>query len=156
MQQTTPAQDSPLDWVRDHVRRYVDSGGEDGHYLMGLPTLVLTTVGRRTGQRRRTGATYGRVGDYFVIIASAGGSPKHPLWYLNLLTTPEVEVQVGSRVFAAVARVVPPGVERDALWHKMCRMSPQFADLQTRTIRQFPLVVLQPIVALQPHTAAVP
>jgi hypothetical protein len=66
-----PVRDSPVGWVNEHTKRYVESDGKDGHYLHGLPTLLLTTVGRRTGERRRTGATYGTRGADYIVIASA-------------------------------------------------------------------------------------
>ena len=136
------AQDSPISWVNEHARRYVQTGGKDGHILQGLPTLLLTTVGRRSGRRRRTGATYGRRDRALVVVASAGGAPQHPQWYLNLLVNPEVEVQVGAEVFTARARVTK-GVEQEELWQMMCAMSPLFAELQQRTSREFPIVVLE-------------
>jgi deazaflavin-dependent oxidoreductase (nitroreductase family) len=137
------AQDSPIAWVRQHISRYVETDGRDGHYLQGLPTLVLTTTGRRSGVPRRTGATYGRRGGDYIVIASDGGSPVHPQWYLNLLADPRVEVQVGADRFAANARVAA-GEERRRLWHDMVALSPLFAELQARTAREFPIIVIHP------------
>lgn len=136
-------QDSPVPWVRDHVRAYVETDGRTGHHLMGETTLVLTTTGRRSGIRRRNGATYGKVGDDYVIIASDGGNARTPQWVLNLVTDPHVEVQVGADRFHATARVTT-GPERDRLWHFMVARSPIFADLQARTTREFPVVILYP------------
>jgi hypothetical protein len=76
--------DSPTDWARKHTETYVGSGGQDGHFWNGVPTLLLTTKGRRSGQARRTPLIYGERDGSYVIVASLGGAPKHPLWYENL------------------------------------------------------------------------
>jgi deazaflavin-dependent oxidoreductase (nitroreductase family) len=137
-----PVHDSPIGWVNRHITRYAETGGKDGHYLQGLPTLLLTTAGRRTGEKRRTGATYGTSGQDYVIIASDGGRPDDPAWFRNLLAEPHVEVQVGADKFTATARVAT-GSERARLWRDMVAMSPLFADLQRQTSREFPVIVLQ-------------
>jgi deazaflavin-dependent oxidoreductase (nitroreductase family) len=98
--------DSPVRWVRDHIRKYVESDGRRGHRWSGADTLLLTTMGRRTGEPRRTPLIYGRDGDRYVIVGSKGGSPKHPLWYLNLVADPQVRIQVG-RDARDLARVRP-------------------------------------------------
>ena len=100
--------DSPVPEVRDHVRTYVESGGKQGHRWEGADTLLLTTKGRRTGEPRRTALIYGRDGDRYVVVASKGGSPKHPLWYLNLVADPHVRIQVGPDTMDAVARTADP------------------------------------------------
>src|SRR5919202_4481857 len=87
--------DSPVPWVAEHMRRYLESGGEDGHeWRPGVPTLLLTTTGRKSGVKRRTALIYGRDTADYVVVASKGGAPGHPAWYLNLQADPEVEVQV--------------------------------------------------------------
>ena len=93
----TPVQvvDSPTGWVADHIRTYVESGGEDGHeWRTGVPTLLLSVKGRKSGVWRRTALIYGRDGDSYVIVASKGGAEKHPLWFLNLRDNPDAEIQV--------------------------------------------------------------
>ncbi len=92
--------DAPVDpaagWVADHVRLYTQSNGAQGHiWREGVPTLLLTTRGRKSGQARRTALIYARDGDSYVVMASYGGSPTHPDWYLNIEADPEVVVQVG-------------------------------------------------------------
>jgi deazaflavin-dependent oxidoreductase (nitroreductase family) len=82
--------DSPTEWVADHIARYVQSNGEDGHIWQGVPTLLLTTVGKVSGANRRTALIYGRIGNDYVIVASKGGHPTHPLWYNNLVSHPTV------------------------------------------------------------------
>lgn len=133
--------DSPTGWVKDHIDAYVSTGGEDGHLWRGVPTLLLTTVGRRSGERRRTALIYGRDGANYVIVASYGGSPTHPAWYLNLVDHPEVEVQVGDDVFTATARTVDP-VGRERLWPKLAKIWPDYDTYKNKTDREIPLVVL--------------
>jgi deazaflavin-dependent oxidoreductase (nitroreductase family) len=133
--------DSPTGWVKEHIDAYVATGGDEGHLWRGVPTLLLTTVGRRSGERRRTALIYGRDGDDYVVVASYGGAPKHPAWYLNLVDRPEVEVQVGDEVFPATARVADPQA-RARLWPELARIWPAYDEYQGRTDREIPLVVL--------------
>ena len=142
--------DSSTRWVADHTRQYVETGGDDGHDWNGVPCLVLTTRGRRTGRARRTALIYGRDGDRFVVVASKGGSDRHPLWYLNLLEDPEVLVQVGRRVLPAVAH--PAGAEEKAkLWSLMTRIWPDYDSYQAKTKRDIPVVVLEPATRASDH-----
>jgi len=134
--------DSPVGWVADHIREYVDTGGEKGHEWRGVPTLLLTTTGRRTGQRHRTALIYGQDGENYVLVASKGGAAKNPAWYLNLDANPDVEVQVMKDVFPARARTAT-GPERDRLWRLMTQTWPAYDDYQTRTEREIPVVVLE-------------
>ena len=133
--------DSPTGWVKDHIDSYVATGGEDGHLWRGAPTLLLTTVGRRSGERRRTALIYGRDGDDYVVVASYGGAAKHPAWYLNLVDNPDVEVQVGDDVFPATARVVG-AAGRERLWPELAKIWPAYDEYQTRTDREIPLIAL--------------
>ena len=135
--------DSPSPWVADHIREYTESGGEQGHDWRGVPTLLLTVRGRKSGVWRRTALIYGRDGDNYVIVASKGGDPKHPLWYLNLVDNPDVGVQVGAEKLTARARVAE-GEERARLWDRMAQIWPDYNAYQTRTDRQIPIVVLEP------------
>src|SRR5690348_13158887 len=91
--------DSPTGWVSDHIKGYVESGGEKGHDWRGVPTLLLTTRGRKSGKLRRTALIYGKDGENTIVVASRGGNPHHPAWYLNLMDNPEVTVQIGAHVF---------------------------------------------------------
>lgn len=136
--------DSPTAWVADHTERYLRSGGADGHeWRPGVPTLLLTTTGRKTGTKRRTALIYGRDGENFVIVASKGGAPDHPAWYLNLAADPVVEVQVLDEVFPATATTVT-GAERERLWAEMGRIWPDYDEYATKTDREIPVVVLTP------------
>lgn len=137
--------DSPTEWVADHIARYVQSNGEDGHIWQGVPTLLLTTVGKVSGANRRTALIYGRIGNDYVIVASKGGHPTHPLWYNNLVSQPTVRLQVGAEVFDATATTMAEGIDRETAWAEMVRIWPGFADYQEKTDRRIPLVQLQRI-----------
>ena len=104
---------------------------------------LLTTRGRKTGKLRRSALIYGRHGDAFVVVGSKGGSRRHPSWYLNLVTEPEVEVQVGAEVLAATARTAS-GAERADLWERWPGSGPPTTNYQKRTDREIPVVVLEP------------
>ena len=91
---TTPqpaAGNRPPGWQQEHAKRYIATGGKDGHIWEGVPTLLLTTTGRRSGQTRTTPLIYGRDGDRYVVVASRGGAPAHPAWYENLTAQPEIQ-----------------------------------------------------------------
>ena len=133
--------DSPTDWVNEHTRQYVESGGADGHDWNGVPTLLLTTTGRKSGLRRRTALIYGVDDAAYVVVASKGGAPDHPAWFLNLQANPDVELQVGAEVFAARARVTA-GAERERLWQALAQIWPAYNEYATKTDRQIPVVVL--------------
>ena len=136
--------DSPVSHVAEHTRRYLESGGEDGHeWRLGVPTLLLTTVGRKSGVKRRTALIYGRDTEDYVVVASQGGAHRPPAWYLNLEANPEVEIQVLDAVLPAVARTAT-GEERERLWALMRQIWPAYDEYQTRTDREIPVVVLTP------------
>jgi deazaflavin-dependent oxidoreductase (nitroreductase family) len=133
--------DSPTGWVAKHIREYVETNGRDGHLWRGVPTLLLTTRGRKTGLRRRTALIYGKDGDNYVVVASRGGHSKHPAWYLNLVENPEVEVQVEADKFSARAHTASPE-EKARLWPLMVSIWPSYDDYQAKTDREIPVVVL--------------
>ena len=135
--------DSPTEWVADHIRRYIETGGLDGHIWRRVPTLLLTTIGRRTGTRRRTALIYGMDGDDYIVVASKGGHPNHPLWYENLIVEPKVEVQVGSTIFQADATSINDQSCYEHLWHKMVTIWPGFDQYKLKTSRTIPLVRLR-------------
>ena len=137
--------DSPTEWVADHIAKYVQSNGEDGHIWQGVPTLLLTTIGKVSGANRRTALIYGRIGIDYVIVASKGGHPTHPLWYNNLVSQPTVRLQVGAEVFDATATTMAEGIDRETAWAEMVRIWPGFAEYQEKTDRRIPLVQLQRI-----------
>jgi deazaflavin-dependent oxidoreductase (nitroreductase family) len=127
-----------------HVERYEATDGAEGYIWNGAPTLVLTTTGRKSGQPRKSALIFGKDGDNFLLIASQGGAPKHPMWYLNLRDNPEVELQVLGDKFRAHARTATPD-EKPRLWKIMTESWPSYDAYQTRTERDIPLVVLERI-----------
>ena len=139
----TEVHDSPEGWVSDHIQQYVQTDEAQGHIWNGVPTLLLTTQGRKSGEWRRTALIYGEHGSSFVVVASKGGADSAPAWYLNLQANPEVRVQVGSRKFTARARTAS-AEEKPGLWAKMAEIWPAYDEYQTKTDRPIPVVVLDP------------
>ena len=136
--------DSPTEWVADHIRRYVETDGADGHIWRGVPTLLLTTKGRKTGSARRTALIYGRDGDALIIVASKGGHPSNPLWYENLVNNPEVEIQVGAEVAIARASTITDQLSYERNWKMMVGIWPGFDEYKAKTSRVIPLVAIRP------------
>lgn len=126
----------------DHVRQYKATGGAIGHEWNGVHTLILTTTGRRSGQQRDHALIYTEVDGDYIVIASKGGSPAHPGWYLNLEAEPTVAVQVLADRFAARAETVT-GPERVRLWAKAAEVWPNYNVYTTRTDREIPVVRLR-------------
>jgi deazaflavin-dependent oxidoreductase (nitroreductase family) len=126
----------------EHVKRYVETNGEEGYEWQGTTTLILTTTGRKSGEERSTPLIFRQHGDDYVIVASKGGAPAHPAWYLNLSEHPDVTVQVKADRFPATARTAT-AAERPELWELMIEDWPQYDDYQKKTDREIPLVVLQ-------------
>jgi deazaflavin-dependent oxidoreductase (nitroreductase family) len=139
-----PVFDSPTGWVKSHIKEYVRTDGEKGHLWRGMQTLLLTTRGRKSGKLRRTALIYGRDGENYLVVASNGGDPHHPSWYLNLADHPEVELQVGADKFAARARTATPE-EKPPLWRIMSQIFPQYDTYQAKTGREIPLVIIEPV-----------
>ena len=137
-------QNSPVGWVAEHTERYLATDGADGHMWRGAPTLALTTTGRRSGKQHRTMLIYGQDGDRYLIVASKGGAPEHPQWYLNLEAQPEVELQVLGERFKARAHTASPE-EKAQLWPIMTKIWPAYDEYQTKTSRDIPVVVLERI-----------
>ncbi len=133
--------DSPTGWVAEHIHRYVETDGESGHLWRGVPTLLLTTTGRKSGLRRRTALIYGKDGDHYIVVASRGGHSRHPAWYLNLVENPVVDVQVGADKFSANAHTATAG-EKARLWPLMTSIWPSYDSYQARTKRDIPIIVL--------------
>lgn len=125
----------------EHVQRYQETDGEVGYLWNGVTALLLTMTGRKSGQRRTIPIIFTQVGDAYVIIASKGGSPTHPAWYLNLLDDPHVRVQVKGDKFDAIARTAE-SPEREQLWAAAIKQWPNYDVYQSRTERKIPVVVL--------------
>ena len=137
-------------WIRDHVRRYQESNGAEGHMwdssVAGgpgpIPTLLLTTKGRKSGRELVLPLIYGKTPTGYAVVASKGGAPAHPAWYLNLVDDPNVRLQVGPEKLRARARTAT-GAERASLWKQMAKLFPPYDAYQQRTEREIPVVVLE-------------
>jgi len=127
----------------EHVRRYRETDGEVGYIWNGVPTLLLTTTGRRTGTLRTTPLIYGRDGDDYLVVASMGGAPQHPNWYRNLQADSSARVQVLAEHLDVTARTAGED-EKPRLWKIMSDLWPNYDVYQSRTDRVIPLVVLTP------------
>jgi deazaflavin-dependent oxidoreductase (nitroreductase family) len=128
---------------QEHVDRYRATDGEEGHeWREGTSILLLTTKGRKSGEERTTPLIYGRSGDDYLIVASKGGSPAPPAWYLNLQADSEAEIQVKADRFKVRARDAGPD-EKPELWKTMVAEWPHYDEYQERTDRQIPVVVLE-------------
>jgi deazaflavin-dependent oxidoreductase (nitroreductase family) len=128
---------------QEHIDRYRETNGEEGHDWQGTKTLLLTTTGRKSGKEIIQPLIYGRHGDDYLVVASKGGAPQHPAWYLNLDANPEVEIQVKGDKMRAHARTATPE-ERAELWPIMTKEWPDYDSYQTKTDREIPLVVVEP------------
>jgi deazaflavin-dependent oxidoreductase (nitroreductase family) len=127
---------------QEHVERYQATDGREGHDWEGTQTLLLTTVGRRSGNPHTTPLIYAPHGDAYMIVASKGGADEPPAWYLNLAENPEVEVQVKGDRFGARARTAS-GEEKPEMWRTMAVEWPDYDAYQQRTEREIPVVVLE-------------
>lgn len=127
---------------RKHVERYRATDGAEGHDWQGTTALILTTTGRRTGERRDAPLIYQRHGDDYLVVASNGGADAPPTWYLNLQADPEVEVQVRGDRFRARAHTATPE-EKAGLWPIMTAAWPPYDEYQTKTDREIPVIVLE-------------
>lgn len=139
-------------WISEHLQRYLASDGADGHLWDAsaagghreTPTLLLTTTGRRSGKALTLPLIYGKSSSGYVIVASKGGAPEHPAWYLNLQAQPEVDVQVIAKKFRARSRTAT-GEERAQLWRQLVEIYPPYTDYQEKTDREIPVVVLEEV-----------
>ena len=127
---------------QEHVKRYRETDGAEGHEWQGTTVLILTTTGRHSGVLRSTPLIYGRDGTNYVVVASKGGADEHPAWYLNLESDPQVELQVLADRFPARARLATDA-EKPRLWQAAVERWPAYADYQRRTERDIPVVVLE-------------
>lgn len=121
----------------------VSGGRVGGRWMYGAPIFLLTTVGRKSGQKRTTPLLYLADGDRIVTVASQGGMSRDPLWIRNIDANPDVEAQIGRKTRAMRARR-GTAEEKARYWPDLCRMYPDYADYQARTIRDIPVVILDP------------
>lgn len=137
------------DWMREHLTRYLESGGTRGHIvdLSSVGGRALTThcliryLGRKTGKRYVKPLIYGNVGGEIVIVASKGGADSHPEWYLNIVAGETVDVQIATQAFGATWREAE-GTERHDVWEYMCHLYPPYVSYQQSTSRHIPVVML--------------
>ncbi|MCV2396013.1 nitroreductase family deazaflavin-dependent oxidoreductase [Actinotalea sp. M2MS4P-6] len=130
-------------WARDQAERYEASGGTEAATLKGRPIIVLTSVGARTGKLRKTALMRVEHGGEYVVVASKGGAPEHPVWYHNLLAHPLVELQDGAVRRDYRVRELD-GVERDLWWRRALEVWPSYEEYQERTDRTIPVLLLTP------------
>ena len=136
-------------WIAEHRKKYLEDGAAghlwDSSFAGGpgpLPTLLLFTRGRKSGEESIMPLLYGEVDGGYAIIASKGGAPKHPGWFHNLQAQDTVGVQIATDRFQARTRIAT-GTERDRIWQQMVAMYPPFGDYQAKTSRAIPVVVLE-------------
>jgi len=137
---------SPVEWVRNQVALYEGSGGKEGTTLRetGLPVIIVTNTGNKTGAIRKTPLMRVKDGDSYVLVGSMGGAPKNPVWVYNLRTNPDVELRDGTEVYPMRVREVTDDAERARLWELSVAAFPPYADYQKRTTRKIPLFVAEP------------
>jgi deazaflavin-dependent oxidoreductase (nitroreductase family) len=135
---------SPSQWVRDQVAAYESSGGTEGTTMRGLPVVILTTRGARSGKVRKTPLMRVEHDGRYAVVASAAGAPQHPVWYHNVVADPHVELQDGAVRRDMVAREVT-GAEKTEWWDRAVAAFPDYADYQVSTDRQIPVIVLEPL-----------
>jgi deazaflavin-dependent oxidoreductase (nitroreductase family) len=135
---------SPWDFVADQVRLYEATGGKEGGTNQGKPVVILTTRGRRSGRIRKVPLQRVEHDGRYVVVASKGGTPEQPEWYLNLVEHPEVTLQDGERVMDLRARTATPE-ERTEWWTRATAAWPDYDEYQTHTDRQIPVVILEPV-----------
>jgi deazaflavin-dependent oxidoreductase (nitroreductase family) len=133
-------------WVRDQVALYEGSGGLEGTTLRGMPVVVVTSRGARTGKLRKTPLMRVEHEGRYALVASKGGAPTHPVWYYNLLADPRIELRDGPSVWDMVVRVVD-GDERATWWERAVAAYPDYASYQDKTEREIPVFVAEPATA---------
>ena len=135
---------STSEWARTQAERYEASGGTEANLLRGVPIIVLTSVGARSGKLRKTALMRVEHDGEYAVVASKGGAPEHPTWYHNLVAHPHVELQDGSSKLDYTARELT-GAERDVWWERAVAVWPDYAGYQTKTDRLIPVLLLTPI-----------
>src|SRR4249920_2941619 len=131
-------------WSRKQTELYETTNGEEGGDLRGRPVIVLTSVGAKTGKIRKTALMRVEHDGVYAVVASLGGAPKHPVWYYNLKSHPHVELQDGATKLDYTAREVA-GDEKAIWWERAVATWPDYAKYQTKTDRQIPVFVLEPM-----------
>ncbi|MFF9145967.1 nitroreductase family deazaflavin-dependent oxidoreductase [Streptomyces sp. NPDC014861] len=135
---------SPSQWVRDQVELYESSGGTRGTTMRGLPVVLVTNVGAKSGKLRKTPLMRVEHEGAYALVASNGGAVKHPVWYHNLVASPRIELRDETRRWDMEVRIVT-GEERRAWWERAVAAFPDYADYQVKTDREIPVFVAEPI-----------
>ncbi len=138
---------SPRDWVREQVELYEKSGGKEGTTLRetGLPVIIVTNIGNKTGAIRKTPLMTVSDGGNYVLVGSMGGAPKDPVWVYNLRANPMVEIRDLTKVHKMKTREVSDAAERARLWKLAVAAYPPYEEYQQKTTRQIPLFVAEPV-----------
>ncbi len=136
---------SPTEWVRNQVELYESSGGTEGTSLNGLAVIIVTNKGRKTGAIRKTPLMRVADGDNYVLVASRGGAPTHPVWYYNLQADPNVEIRDGVDVHSMKVREVEDSAERQRLWDIAVEAFPPYQEYQDKTDRSIPVFIAEPV-----------
>ena len=138
---------SPRDWVREQVEQYEASNGTQATTLRdsGLPVVIVTNVGNKTGATRKTPLMRVKDGSNYVLVGSVGGAPKNPVWVYNLRANPEVEIRDGQDVTPMRVREVADPAERSRLWAIAVQAYPPYEEYQQRTTRKIPVFVAEPV-----------
>jgi F420H(2)-dependent quinone reductase len=131
-------------WARKQADTYEATGGQEAADLRGRPIIVLTSIGAKTGKLRKTALMRVEHDGVYAVVGSMGGAPKHPVWYYNLKKNPRVELQDGPTKLEYTAREVT-GAEKAVWWERAVATWPDYAKYQTRTERQIPVFVLEPV-----------
>ena len=134
---------SPTGWVAEQVELYEGSGGTEGTTLRGLPVIIVTNTGRKTGAIRKTPLMKVADGTSYVLVGSRGGAPTHPLWYYNLKADPNVEVRDGTEVYSMRVREIEDPAERQRLWGIAVEAFPPYRDYQEKTKRTIPVFIAE-------------
>jgi deazaflavin-dependent oxidoreductase (nitroreductase family) len=134
---------STADWARKQVEAFESSDGARGNTMRGMPVIVLTTLGAKTGKIRKTPLMRVESEGRYAVVASLGGAPKHPVWYYNVKAHPHVELQDGPVKQDMTAREVT-GEEKAKWWDIAVAAYPDYADYQRKTEREIPVFVLEP------------
>ena len=135
---------SPFDFAREQADKYAESGGTEATEMKGMPIILLTTVGAKTGKLRKTPLMRVEHAGEYAVVASLGGAPKNPVWYYNIAKNPRVELQDGGTTRDYDAREVF-GDEKAVWWERAVEAYPEYAEYQTNTDRQIPVFVLTPV-----------
>jgi deazaflavin-dependent oxidoreductase (nitroreductase family) len=137
---------STIDWARKQADVFEASNGHEGNLMRGMPIIVLTTVGAKSGKLRKTALMRVEHDGNYAVVASLGGAPKHPVWYFNILAQPQVELHDVGYKGDFIAREVS-GVEKAKWWQRAVTAYPDYADYQAKTDREIPVFVLEPLTS---------